>query len=320
MKIEGMTLLLLFVSTCIVFGLVRGQLYSCNGYSVLIDYSNVSQTNFLNLYTYFSEASNPLNSYTIKTENLDIDISGDFGSVYFDLNANYIDPKSVDPEVVIYSCKSLRFLMPSLSRFWNSITDMELIVSCLYSKDSKTTSKFSFAQRINLVIPILQLDIENVISAPILNTLVSTLSNYIANNDNVQLVDSANKLINRVSIQNDILQVSNLKSNIQFYLYNYYSMDNCNKQDSYLVFNNFLKISKSDFTILNNHFTSLKLLTTEFYKTLKYETNIPNVLRNFEINYTNNNFEEKIISYFDNYMSASTIFIAHLFLFLLIIL
>lgn len=302
-------------------GVVHCQVYSCNGYSVLIDYSSVSQTKFLNVYTYFSDAiSSSKNYYTIKKENLSLDLIGDFGSVYLDLNSNYVDPKAVDPEVVIYNCKSLKFLMPSLSRFWNSISEMELVITCNYSKDSAVTSKFSFAPKINLIIPILQLEIDNVVSAPIINTLLSSLSSTISINSSTQLVDSKNQIINKVSIKDDILQISSMKSNIQFYLYNYFSMENCDKQDTYLVFNNFLKISKQDYTALNNYFNSMGLTTIEFYKKIKYETEVSGVMRNFEINYMNSKFEEKIVSYFDSYMNTVSYVTSRSFLLLIMIL
>lgn len=313
----------------------------CDNESVGLDYSLITDVKQKSMYLYFSKENTKLdNKHEIKlTKNSIKLISSYFTSIYIDFNYNFIN--SDDINYVNYDCNNIEIISPSLSKFWYIHTEFEVIIQCNLIKDETKNLGIKFNSKLNIILPVINIDLEDDLkSTPLIDYLANTINikyldkvndiknsksittknyNEFNNEDSIYLVNN-NNIIKLIDFEDDLLQLTKPNNLMNYYIYNSVSFDDCLEENSYILFNNILRVNNNDLNSIMYVFTKYDILINNKYINYNYNTKIQNVYRNYDVDYINDVFEEKIIEFnYNSYDNISIYNINYIVLLMLII-
>lgn len=303
--------------------------YTSSSSVIPIDISQYTKSIYTNINTYFNFTTTFTPEYKYTLSNAGISIEGQFETIFFDLNSDFSLGSS---EIVVqYSCSKINITTPSVNKYWDLNTEMEMQVECHLKTEltSQMTNIFSFKDQLVLAFPILYVGSEDATSTLIFTSIANDLNNKdyssISNikefNNNAQknkyiLNNSPNVYdfgTNVVSLEKHILELSDYNNYLQFYFFNGNSLYKCGDIQSYYFFNNFLKINSADYNLIMNFINHFNLNLTEWINSLSYSVlneDYIDIRRNFHINYIHLEFEDMILSTSGRFISGVFVIIA----------
>ena len=268
-----------------LFSFINSTNLQCNGNNIPLNYYSITKTTTINIFPYFESNIKYDDISITRTDNsIKLVTNGNFGTLFLDLNHSYQIAIAKD-SIISYVCNQIELFLPSVSKFWNINTDAEMIIYCSISTSSLLNSNFNFNNNLTIVLPVIAFN--NKGSSVFTSISNSIYDKYMVLGDNITMKNK------NISIEKDILSQG---SDMRFLLYNYYSFLQCNRQDTYIVFNSFISILSSDLKSIKDVFTKSQISHLKNESTF-YNSQPSSVFINWEQETDNKEFEDKILNY-----------------------
>lgn len=268
-----------------LFSFINSINLQCNGNNIPLNYYDITKTTTINIFPYIESNIQYDDISITRTDNsIKLVTNGNFGTLFLDLNHSYQIAIAKD-SIISYVCNQIELFLPSVSKFWNINTDAEMIIYCSISTSNLLNSNFNFNNNLTIVLPVIAFN--NKGSSVFTSISSSIYDKYMVLGDNITMKSK------NISIEKDILSEG---SDMRFLLYNYYSFLQCNRQDTYIVFNSFISILSSDFKSIKDVFTKSQISQIRNEATF-YNSQPSSVFINWEQETDNKEFEDKILNY-----------------------